>query len=83
MAGQRLEIEHLLAKFGDGLQDARLAAAGGAADDTKRQGGRQLLQLRDDMAAPGLVAPVELDGLPADGAEDGVIEPLRLPPRQQ
>jgi hypothetical protein len=27
--------------------------------------------LRDDVAAPGLVAAVELAGLPADGAEDG------------
>ena len=45
MAGQGFEIEHLFAEIGDGLQDARLAAAGGAADDAKRQPGRQFIEL--------------------------------------
>jgi hypothetical protein len=33
VAGQRFEIQHLLAQRADGLQDARLGTAGGAADD--------------------------------------------------
>ena len=41
MAGQRFEVEYLFAEGADGLQDACLGAAGGAADDAKAESLRQ------------------------------------------
>ena len=69
--GEVLQVEHLRAAFRQGLEEAALADAGGAAHHPELVAFRQGRQFGDDMAAIGLVAAFELAGIPADGAQYG------------
>jgi hypothetical protein len=83
VAGEFLEIEYLFAARSDGLQDAALAAAGGAADDGERQPAGNLGEAFDDQSAIGLVAAFSCCASQPMRRRMCVIEPLRWPPRQQ
>ena len=66
---QAFQVQHLRAALGHALQQARLGAAGGAAQHHQRQGGAGLRDALDDVAAPALVAARELLRVPADQAQ--------------
>ena len=63
-----LQVQHLGAGFGQGLQDAGLGAAGGADQHAQVQRRPLLVQKIDHMATPALVAALQLLGVPADQA---------------
>ena len=70
MGGQQFQIQYLRAMPGQGLQQAALAAARGAADDDKAKTRRQLGQGLVDLAPVFLVAAIELHRLPAYLGQD-------------
>jgi len=69
--GQVFEVKHLCAFGGERLEDARLGAAGGAADDAQVELLGDALDLGDDVVAEGLVAALELACIPAHHAQPG------------
>src|SRR5690242_13361361 len=65
-----LEVQDLCAFGGKGGEQARLAAAGQAADEPVVESLRYRCERRDDVAAIGAIAAVELRRAPADFAQD-------------
>ncbi len=70
MHGQGFQVQHLLAVTLQGMQQAALARAGGAADNLEPQRGRQAGQIGQHLMAIAFVAAFQLVGVPADLAED-------------
>ena len=71
VAGAGLQVKHLRAARCQGLQHARLGAAGGATNHAQGQLRRQFGQPVHHMATPRLVAASQLLGIPAHQAQPG------------
>ena len=71
VAGHAFEVQHLGALGSHGLQDAGLGGAGLAAQHHQAQAVDERRQAFDDVAAEGLVAALELLGVPAGHAHPG------------
>ena len=67
--GEVLQVEHLRPLCRERLEHARLRAAGRAAHDAQRQRRYDALDLGDHQVAEGLVAALELAGVPAHHAQ--------------
>ena len=70
VACQRFQVQDLAALCLDLLQDARLGAAGGAADDEHAKALCQLSGVVHHVVAEGLVAAFDAVGIPADLAKN-------------
>ena len=80
MGGEAFQVQHLRAGVLDGMEQAALAAAGGAVDHAELQLQRQCGEDVDDEVPVGLVAAFDAPGVPADFAQDVRHRPGTLAP---